>query len=55
MARKPRVNNPDFYHIVNRGVNGSNVFNEKEDFYKFMELMLKTKKDYDVIFHAFIT
>ena len=54
MARKLRVNNPDFYHIVNRGVNGINIFNEKEDFYKFLELMLKTKKDYDVIFHAFI-
>ncbi len=54
MARKPRVNSPDFYHIINRGVNGINIFNEKEDFYKFLELMLKTKKDYNVIFHAFI-
>jgi len=53
MARKPRVNDPGFYHIVNRGVNGSEIFNEKEDYFKFLELMLKTKYDYKVIFHAF--
>ena len=53
MARKPRVNDPGYYHIVNRGVNGAKIFNEKEDFFKFMELMLKTKYDYKVIFHAF--
>ncbi|GAB6074502.1 transposase [Nautilia lithotrophica] len=53
MARKPRVNDPGFYHIVNRGVNGAEIFNEKEDFFKFMELMLKTKYDYKVVFHAF--
>ena len=53
MARKPRVNDPGFYHIVNRGVNGAEIFNEKEDFFKFLELMLKTKYDYKVVFHAF--
>ena len=53
MARKPRVNDPGFYHIVNRGVNESVVFNEKEDYFKFMELMLKIKYDYNVTFHAF--
>ncbi len=53
MARKPRINEPGFYHIVNRGVNESEVFSEKEDYFKFMELMLKTKYDYKVTFHAF--
>ncbi|GAB6044408.1 hypothetical protein JCM11957_00060 [Caminibacter profundus] len=53
MARKPRVNDPGFYHIVNRGVNESVVFSEKEDYFKFMELMLKTKYDYKITFHAF--
>jgi REP element-mobilizing transposase RayT len=53
MARKPRVNDPGFYHIVNRGVNGSEVFSEKEDYYKFMSLMLKSKYDYDITIHAF--
>ena len=53
MARKPRINDPGCYHIVNRGVNGTEIFNEKEDFFKFLELMLKTKYDYKVIFHAF--
>jgi REP element-mobilizing transposase RayT len=53
MARKPRVNDPGFYHIVNRGVNESIVFSEKEDYFKFMDLMIKTIYDYDVTFHAF--
>jgi REP element-mobilizing transposase RayT len=53
MARKPRVNEPGCYHIINRGVDGIEIFNEKEDFFKFMELMLKTKYDYKVIFHSF--
>ena len=53
MARKPRINEPGFYHIVNRGVNNSEVFLEKEDYYKFLELMLKVKYDYNITFHAF--
>jgi len=53
MARKPRINEPGFYHIVNRGVNGGVVFEQKEDFHKFLELMLKTSYDYKVKIHAF--
>ncbi|MEO1958855.1 MAG: transposase [Nautiliaceae bacterium] len=53
MARKPRVSEPGFYHIVNRGVERKDIFNEKEDYIKFLELMLKTKYDYNVTFHAF--
>ena len=53
MARKPRINEPGFYHIVNRGVNNSEIFIEKEDYYKFLELMLKVKYDYNITFHAF--
>jgi len=32
MARKPRINEPGFYHIVNRGVNNSEVFIERADY-----------------------
>ena len=53
MARKPRINEPGFYHIVNRGVNESVVFELKEDYHKFLELMLKTTYDYKVKIHAF--
>jgi len=53
MARKPRINEPGFYHIVNRGVNNSEVFIEKEDYHKFLELLLKVKYDYDITIHAF--
>ena len=53
MARKLRVNEPGFYHIVNRGVNNSEVFIEKEDYHKFLELLLKITYDYNVTIHAF--
>jgi putative transposase len=53
MARKPRVNDQGFYHIVNRGVNGAEIFIEKEDYYKFLSLILKTKYDYNITIHAF--
>ncbi len=53
MARKPRINEPGFYHIVNRGVNNSDIFIEKEDYYKFLELILKIKYDYNITIHAF--
>ena len=53
MARKPRINEPGFYHIVNRGVNNSEIFLEKEDYYKFLELMLKVKYDYNITIHSF--
>jgi len=54
MARKPRINEPGFYHIVNRGVNNSDIFIEKEDYYKFLELLLKVKYDYNITIHSFI-
>ncbi len=53
MARKLRVNEAGIYHIVNRGVNNSEVFIEKEDYHKFLELLLKITYDYNVTIHAF--
>ncbi len=53
MARKPRISDVGFYHIVNRGVNKSEVFLEKEDYYKFLELISKIKHNYNITFHAF--
>ena len=53
MARKLRINEAGIYHIVNRGVNKSEVFIEKEDYHKFLELLLKITYDYNVTIHAF--
>jgi len=53
MARKLRVNEAGIYHIVNRGVNNSEVFLEKEDYYKFLELLLKITYDYNITIHTF--
>ncbi len=35
MARRPRLDIAGFHHIVNRGVNRSNVFESAEDKDKF--------------------
>ena len=53
MARKLRINEAGIYHIVNRGVNNSEIFIEKEDYYKFLELLLKITYDYNVTIHSF--
>ena len=53
MARKLRVNEAGIYHIVNRGVNNSEIFIEKEDYYKFLELLLKITYDYNITIHSF--
>ncbi len=53
MPRKPRVDIPGFYHIINRGVEQRVVFYEKEDFKKFEELICDYAKSFDINLHSF--
>jgi WD40 repeat protein len=40
MPRKPRVEIAGYYHVINRGVEQRVVFEEKEDYEKFEELLV---------------
>jgi putative transposase len=40
MARPLRIQFPDaWYHVMNRGKRGENLFTDKEDYYAFIELL----------------
>ena len=53
MPRKERITEPGIYHIINRGVERRDIFNEHTDYEFFLELLLKLSKDYDVIMHTY--
>ena len=53
MPRKERITEPGIYHIINRGVERRNIFDEHSDYEFFLELLLKLSKDYDVIIHTY--
>ena len=45
MPRKPRVEIAGYYHVINRGVEQRVVFEEKEDYEKFEELLVLKYND----------
>ncbi len=53
MARKRRVNIPGFYHIINRGVEKRDIFLEKEDFEKFLEICDEYSKIFNFNIYSF--
>ena len=54
MPRKERITEAGIYHIINRGVERRNIFNEHSDYDFFLELLLKLTKDYNVIIHTYV-
>lgn len=54
MPRKERITEAGTYHIINRGVERRNIFNEHSDYDFFLELLLKLTKDYNVIIHTYV-
>ena len=53
MPRKPRIEIPGYYHIINRGVEQRVVFKEPEDYEYFIELMCLNAKNYNVNIHNY--
>ena len=53
MPRKPRIEIPGYYHVINRGVEQRNLFLDNEDFRTFEELLCKFSKEFDIIIHNF--
>ena len=54
MARQARqISKTGLYHIVFRGVNHCNLFEEREDFEKLLDLITIVKTDMDYTVHAF--
>ncbi|BBG65737.1 hypothetical protein NNO_1034 [Hydrogenimonas sp.] len=53
MPRKPRIEIPGFYHIINRGVEQRVVFHSSEDFQHFMETLCRLKDFFNVTLHNY--
>jgi putative transposase len=53
MARKPRLDMAGYHHIVNRGVNRSDIFTSPKDKEKFLQILCKACRVYDAIVHDY--
>ncbi len=53
MPRKPRIEIPGYYHIVNRGVERRVVFKDNSDYEYFIELLCFHSKNYNIIVHSY--
>ena len=53
MPRKPRINMAGFHHIVNRGIERSNVYRSDEDKNKFLQIVCKVCRTYKVNVHDY--
>ncbi len=53
MSRKPRIEIPGYYHIINRGVEQRVVFEDEEDYEYFLELLCSHAKNYGITLHNY--
>ncbi len=53
MPRRPRIDLPGYHHIVNRGVNRTNIFSVSDDKEKFLQILCKACRVYGVIVHDY--
>ena len=53
MARRPRIDLAGYHHIINRGVNRADVFNDGRDKEMFLKILCKSLKSYSAILHSY--
>ncbi len=53
MPRRPRIDVPGYHHIINRGVNRTNIFSDPDDKEKFLQILCKACRVYSVIVHDY--
>jgi len=53
MARRPRIDIPGYHHIVNRGVNRSDIFVQPEDREVFLRIVCKACRIYHAVLHDY--
>jgi len=53
MGRRPRIDLTGFHHVVNRGIERSNVYKIDEDKEKFLEIVCKACETYRVNVHDY--
>ena len=53
MPRKPRIDLAGYHHVINRGVNRSEVFVDDDDYEVFLKIVCKACRAYRVILHDY--
>jgi len=53
MVRRPRIDLAGFHHVINRGVNRSNIFTKDEDYEVFLRIVDKACFEHKVILHDY--
>ena len=54
MSRPLRIEFPDaWYHVMNRGRRGEDIFSDKQDYMRFMELLKETSEMWNIRIAAF--
>ena len=53
MPRKPRIDLAGYHHVINRGVNRSEVFVDSDDYETFLKIVCKACRAYRVILHDY--
>jgi len=53
MSRKPRIDIAGYHHVMNRGVNRSDIFIEDDDYNVFLKIVCKACRDYQVVLHDY--
>ncbi len=53
MARKLRIEEIGFYHIINRGVERRTIFLDDDDYIKFLEIVQDSSEVYRFIVHSY--
>jgi REP element-mobilizing transposase RayT len=53
MPRQPRLDTAGYYHIINRGVNRTNVFYSAFDKEQFLKILCKACQIYKVVIHDY--
>ncbi len=53
MPRKPRIEISGYYHIINRGVEQRDIFQEEEDYTYFEELLCTYARSHNITIHNF--
>jgi REP element-mobilizing transposase RayT len=53
VPRRPRIDLAGYHHIINRGVNRSDIFIDDSDYEMFLKMVCKACKSYQVILHDY--
>jgi len=53
MPRKPRIDIPGFYHIINRGVEQRVIFLESSDYEQFLKILCELKEHFFITLHNY--